>query len=293
MWSAVGGTVMAFINPVDRLRRPEYTGQNRCWPCTIVNSGIAVVLAVLAILGVLGVGLPPIVAIVAAGFVLGVATVLIYLRGYLVPGTPTVTQQYLPAWFLRVFGKVPEDDFLDGESLDIEQILTAARAIEECADADDLCLTASFEQQWFGHIDDIDPHVHGLDVLLSGTSLADEIDSSTVSFDRQGTAFVALVDGTRIARWESEAACRADIAAARLLQSSSPGWERLSFLERSEVAGSLRLWLEQCPDCAAQVAFDQETVSSCCYERKVLAATCNECGVRLFEANVTNDMLEA
>ncbi|MFC6975122.1 hypothetical protein ACFQL1_11345 [Halomicroarcula sp. GCM10025709] len=78
-----------------RLRDPEYTGENRCLPCTIVNSAIAVALA-----GAVGVGIAvattPVLAGVAAALVLAVSALSIWLRGYLVPGTPELTKRYMP-----------------------------------------------------------------------------------------------------------------------------------------------------------------------------------------------------
>ena len=85
---------------VSRFRQDEYTGEQRCWPCTLVNVVIAIVLA-----GILAVGWMP----------LGIAVLLaslavIYLRGYLVPGTPALTRRYLPTRIHRLFGKDPTED---------------------------------------------------------------------------------------------------------------------------------------------------------------------------------------
>lgn len=64
---------------LDTLRSQAYTGPNRCWPCTIFN--IIVLGFVTASIGyVLG----PLVAVPLA--VVGGAVV--WLRGYLFPGTP-------------------------------------------------------------------------------------------------------------------------------------------------------------------------------------------------------------
>ncbi|WP_435183093.1 hypothetical protein [Halobellus sp. EA9] len=63
---------------VDRLRRPEHTGDNRCWPCTAVN---------LAILGVVAAALA-LASSVLAAVAAAVGLFVILVRGYLVPGTP-------------------------------------------------------------------------------------------------------------------------------------------------------------------------------------------------------------
>ena len=88
--------------PIDRLRRPQYTGENRCTPCTAVNLVVATVLSV-----AVWVAVPP-----PAGLALGAAVLVaslgaIYLRGYLVPGTPWFTKTYFPDWLLRAFEKEP------------------------------------------------------------------------------------------------------------------------------------------------------------------------------------------
>ncbi|GAB3032824.1 hypothetical protein GCM10025298_22210 [Natronobiforma cellulositropha] len=82
----------------ERVHQPEYTGENRCIPCTSVNVVIALVVA-----GGIALWNRPI-ALVA--FVLSLAA--IYVRGYLVPGTPTLTKRYFPDWLLAKFDKEPE-----------------------------------------------------------------------------------------------------------------------------------------------------------------------------------------
>lgn len=66
------------MTALDTLRRPEHTGENRCWPCTAVNLAIVVVVAALA-----GVAFAPLGPLVLLG-----GASLVYLRGYVVPGTP-------------------------------------------------------------------------------------------------------------------------------------------------------------------------------------------------------------
>ncbi len=87
------------MNPLARLRNPAYTGENRCVPCTAVNVAISVVAAAVA----------AVAAVELAAAVLAVSLSAIYLRGYLVPGTPTLTKRYFPPWLLARFGKDPRD----------------------------------------------------------------------------------------------------------------------------------------------------------------------------------------
>ncbi|ELZ02925.1 hypothetical protein C482_04681 [Natrialba chahannaoensis JCM 10990] len=80
------------------VHNPGYTGENRCLPCTIVNLVIAGILAVAAAV------VSPLLAVAVFAF----SVAAIALRGYLVPGTPTLTKRYFPDWLLAKFDKEPE-----------------------------------------------------------------------------------------------------------------------------------------------------------------------------------------
>ena len=91
---------------LERVRQPEYVGENRCVPCTVTNLVIAAVLtAALAWLSV---------PLAVAFAVLAVAS--IWLRGYLVPKTPELTKQYLPNELLAKF----DDARLEQDRLGVE-----------------------------------------------------------------------------------------------------------------------------------------------------------------------------
>ena len=106
----------------ERLGRPEYTGENRCLPCTVLNVAIAVVAA--ALLGRRSRR--------AGGAAFLAALGLVYLRGYLVPGTPTLTRRYLPDSVLAAFGKQPVEEDVPEEMRQI-----AAARIEQSVVGDD------------------------------------------------------------------------------------------------------------------------------------------------------------
>lgn len=96
------------LDVVDDLKQPEYIGENRCEPCTVLNLVIAAVISsVVARKSRLG-----------GTVAVGVSIVLIYLRGYLVPGTPTLTKRYLPPEVLRWFGKEPDSAVAGGLGFD-------------------------------------------------------------------------------------------------------------------------------------------------------------------------------
>ena len=297
---------------IDRLRQPEYTGENRCIPCTTVNLVIAVVLTVLA--GV--VFLPAAVAV----FALSVAA--IYLRGYLVPGTPTLTKRYFPDWLLAKFDKGPaaarpgpaveagdvgsadvegepgtaaetDAQAKDGtepepiENLDPEQVFLEREILVPCGDSperehadkpeDDLCLPPSVEDAWRAEIRDLrdGDRVEQLAAFL-------ETDPDVVTIDEAKYA-IARVNGRLAARWESDAAMLADIAAERVLAERLPDWERYSLQQQSQLANGLRAFIEACPACDGDISLDEETVESCCRSHQVYAITCNDCDARILE----------
>lgn len=78
---------------LDRYRQPQYTGENRCIPCTGVNIAIAAVLAVIIGLATLTYGADITGAALAGIGVFLIAIGVIYLRGYLLPGTPWFTKK--------------------------------------------------------------------------------------------------------------------------------------------------------------------------------------------------------
>jgi len=96
-----------------RLRQPAYTGENRCLPCTVLNIAIA---------GTLAVGAALLATPLAGAVVLVASLSAIYLRGYLVPGTPELTKRHAPDRLLRLFGKAPELPE-PGETVDVEEYL--------------------------------------------------------------------------------------------------------------------------------------------------------------------------
>lgn len=278
------------------LRRPEYTGENRCLPCTAVN----VVLAALGSGAVAAVGARagrPTVGLAAGGVAFALSLAAIYLRGYLVPGTPRLTKRYLPPRVLALFGKGPAagpaggavdgvaDDAADGaaddprDEVDPEAVLLEVGAVEECADADDLCLTGAFRAAWNRRIDAVDPTDR--DPLFDLLGIDADADAET---EEHGEAFRLWVDGQFAGQWESQAAYVADVAAAGLLAERHDGWSALSSRARGEVLSGLRLFVEICPACGGVPEFGAETVESCCSRHEVAAVTCRDCGARLFES---------
>jgi hypothetical protein len=260
---------------LDNLRQPQYTGENRCLPCTVVNAVLAVVLAT-----GLSVLLTPLVGLLA----LAVSLAAIYLRGYLVPGTPELTKRYLPDRLLAWFDKAPErqpqsavtPDSPD-EDLDPEEILSTVDAVEACADEDDLCLTDSFADAWdveMRRLRDADARRDALADLFETDAVAVESDSQRVSvFD----------ENRPLATWPSAGALVADLAADEVLVARAPEWAGLAPERRFGILAGLRSFLETCPLCDAPIEMGESTVESCCRSWEVLSVHCTSCDTGLLE----------
>ncbi|MFB6255092.1 MAG: hypothetical protein ABEI06_10840 [Halobacteriaceae archaeon] len=272
--------VLPYMEVLEEYQKPDYTGENRCIPCTIVNVILAVIIA-----GV-GAGIASIYSTylwgsLIGGFIFFVSSGLIYFRGYLIPGTPWITKTYFPDEILRWFDKTTdrrEDSTRDHQ--DIEQILQTVGAVTECEDIDDLCLRDKFQSRWRAEIEKLQDEDTARDELATVL----DVTAGELSFEDHGDAFVAYLDNQHVGQWESEAAFLADVGAARVLRNRFDGWETLSVQDKSKVLNGLRIFLEQCPICNGLVTVDQEVVESCCRSIDVVAVTCQDCNARLFEA---------
>ncbi|MFB6119658.1 MAG: hypothetical protein ABEJ68_00900 [Halobacteriaceae archaeon] len=252
-----------------RLKDPAYTGPNRCLPCTAVNLVIALALGAAVAVWWLPAG---------AG-VLAISALAIYFRGYLVPGTPTLTKRYLPRRVLSWFGKAPAEGPAETDAdVDVGRHLLSAGLLRD--GGDDLYLTDAARDQWWGRIETIrDRDVEPEDVARV---LTEDVD---LDLQSHGSAWVATANGRPVGRWESRAALLADVAGAELLADHLPAWETANPAVRGEFLGGLRLFLERCPSCDGTVSLGTETVESCCAEREVVAVTCDDCGARLLETD--------
>lgn len=281
---------MSIGDVVSRVRRPEYTGEQRCVPCTVVNSAIGVVAAAV-IGGAVGTSSGAVVGTVVGGIVLGLSAVSIALRGYLVPGTPTLTKRYFPDWLLRWFDKGPQHRgaVSADEDLDVETVLLRAEAVEPCEDVDDLCLTDGFRTAWSDRLESV------RSAETSRAELADilGVEADILRFEEFGEAFVAYADETQVGRWESRGAFLADVAAATELGDRLDGWQTLGLRQQSQLLYALRLFLEECPECTGAVTMEEDTVESCCRSMDIVAVSCQECGARIFETDHPGDVARA
>lgn len=253
------------------LRQPEYTGENRCVPCTVVNVVLAAVLA--ALVAVLTTDL-------AGLAVLAVGLAAIWLRGYLVPGTPELTKRYLPEAVLERFdkGRDPEtvDLPVDEDGLvDPEEALFVADAVEE--GEDDLVVTEGFEADWLAAADDLRE-----DRPAQEDVLADALAVDAVTLHDEVFGPGAYVDEERVHHWPSGGAMLAD-ASAQVALADRPGWEAVQPAQRLAILRALRSFLTTCPLCGGDVGFTEEEVESCCQSWDVVAVRCADCETHFLE----------
>lgn len=264
---------------LNRLRQSKHTGQNRCVPCTVVN-----VMLVFGMCGVLTV-LSPFVGVV--GLILGLG--MIYLRGYLIPGTPTLTDRYLPGWVLRRFEH--DSRSLAGNDIDMilqggysvsgpADILRSADVIKPCYSGTDLCLTGEFATTWQQEIGSF----RSTDYLEALSNWLDQ-DPTALSIE-QGESIRVVNEDRQIAKWESEAAMLADLAAVPVLRSRQLEWEKMSISTQAQLLYALRIFIERCPVCESELVFSRNAVRSCCRSSEDVLLSCECCEARILETRV-------
>lgn len=264
-----------------KLKQPEYTGENRCVPCTVVNLALGALAAVVAGVVVSQAAGRGGVAVGVAVFVL--AALATYFRGYLLPGTPTITKRYFPDRILAVFDKAEsgvDSAVLDG--LEPETLLLDLGVVVDDSGSD-LGLDPAFVDRWSESIRwyrDDERAVKERLGELSGVA------PERIEFESHPRSLAAWVGDEHLASWPSVGAAVADVAAAETLPAWDEDWAGRPLQVQAELLGVLRLFLDTCPTCDGEVSLSQDVVESCCRSREVVAATCRDCNDRLFEMDV-------
>lgn len=262
------------------LRNPEHTGADRCLPCTAVNVGLSVAVGGLVALFSPVAGVAALLASLAA----------VYVRGYLVPGTPRLTKRYLPERVLARFDahaepptvpSAPDEGDADASETTPEEVLTSMGVVEPCDDADDLRLTDAVGGAWRDHLDDVaEPDARraqladALDVAPDELLLGEEMERPHL-----------VVEGRTVESWISEAAFVTDLAFDRTVAETDERWTELPLERRFPLLKGLRPFVERCPSCEGPVTMGEEVVESCCRSWDVVALDCDDCGARLLEVS--------
>jgi hypothetical protein len=243
------------------LREESHTGDNRCWPCTVLNLGLVV-----AVVLFLRARDRPLSSLLVA--VAGLAA--IYLRGYVVPYTPEFAPRLVAAspvpdeWFhgepshgadgesvaRGESESLADDTEMDGETVFRE--LAAAGVIE--AEGEQLFLAAAVDTAWYERMDELaDQPLDALAATLQAS--LEGVDHAAPYADDDGTEWVAV--GSDSKRLLARPVVVAELAAYDVLGEWVDD-------ERLGVAGAeaFRMFLDSCPVCGSELV--ESSSVSCC-----------------------------
>lgn len=233
-----------------RVRQPEYTGDNRCTPCTVVNLVGVTILAALA--------MP--IETVLGGLIFAIGGSTIWLRGYVIPYTPQFAPRLVAAVppVARYFDHSATDRSAGGLG---DADADGERLLEELIDAGvflgntDLQLDPNFRADWRAAMDDL----QGEDLAVA-IETASPRGSNARRHENGDDAWFIVTDDERSIeseRWLSVPVAYADVAAIRALSARGIDSELAA-----DAAAPLRLFLEKCPACGDEIT--ETTSSGCC-----------------------------
>ncbi|MFD1513348.1 hypothetical protein [Halomarina rubra] len=251
---------------LDSLRRPEHTGERRCWPCTLVNA--LVVAAVSLVLARRRRRLATLLAVVGG--------TLVWLRGYVVPYTPAfaprlVAASPLPdAWFHRDrfdadapdrhrTGSLGTPDS-NGAALDGEAVLGAlVEAGVVSVEEDGVDLDPAFAETWRAEM----APLAGRDTAALAAAVGETVPALTATVvEGLDGDWVVVSAGEDVTGpddgevWLSRPVAVAEVAAVRALDGRVPD------AVARRAASPLRTFLTDCPDCGTPLR--ESTTASCC-----------------------------
>ncbi|WP_266083268.1 hypothetical protein [Haladaptatus caseinilyticus] len=247
-------------------RNPAHTGRNRCWPCTIVNLGLAA----------LGVGViaktsHPIIAGIAA--IMGV--VAVGFRGYLIPGTPRLTRK-LPEPILSRLEKAESPTKLP----------TGERLISSGVLNDDLSLSAQTADRVCERTQTL---IADSEVLKEAA--VDAFPGAVEASVRRSLSggenwFIHDVDEMSIRQWKARPIAAIDTANAEYLSTILPDWEDLQSRERRTMLSLLRYGVPNCPSCEKTFSEPDGPDVTCCGGRSLVGKRrCERCEYALVDHN--------
>ncbi|WP_284009385.1 hypothetical protein [Haloarcula pelagica] len=203
--------------------------------------------------------------------VAGLGIAAVWLWGYAVPGTPTLTRRYLPTRVLARFGKVP--GATPAPTGDPTEQLSALGVLRD----DEPRLTPAFRETW---TDTAAALVESDRAMRQAAGEALAVPPGDVSVDANGGVELTVA-GDWVGQWPSETALVADLATELTL--SDTGWSSIDRTVRADLAARIRGLAERCPVCEGPTRVSEDTVESCCGSADVIAVTCPDCTARLVE----------
>jgi hypothetical protein len=235
---------------VEELRRPAHTGRNRCWPCTLLNAFLVAAAATAAWRRNRTLG----VSAAAVG------CLLVYLRGYVVPGTPRFAPALvdpLPVEFGHGpdAGAGPDPDSTGSDSLaadsgaDPEALLGALlEAGVVTADGEELYLEGSFRDDWEARMAEL-RGLSGEDLAARAAAAGDDVEGE-------------YHDGRVLLAGDRDVWLRPAVAVAETAAVETLAGRGLEADLRAPAAGPLRSFLRTCPVCGGDVV--ETTLRNCC-----------------------------
>jgi len=265
----VGKLRLAIQDAIDAASRPEYIGEHRCFPCTAVNVvGVALV-ALLLGRRRRGFG-------VLAAFV---GTVTIWLRGYVVPGTPQFAPRLvspLPVDFSAKHNNGVDSGSLAGDGIDPEDSVVNPNDPDGIGDSPERDGDSPDPQAVMSALLDAGILVEGGETLRLADSfqsaLDERIGALRASDHRELAERAAAVAGEGVTgevhdgrillagrrdAWVSRPVALAETALGELLRDRD-----VPDAVAREAVRPLRTFLETCPACGGPVR--DTTLRKCC-----------------------------
>ncbi|AUX10394.1 hypothetical protein AArcSl_2779 [Halalkaliarchaeum desulfuricum] len=277
-----------------RFRNPDYTGNNRCIPCTLLNLyvaalvGFTIALAQHQLVG---------------ATVFAVLALLVYFRGYLVPGIPALTA--VPKIVLSRVRRSENRDETESESEGESEVksregsqtkagsgteeqestsfvmeLIAVDVLER--QGEQLDLTRSAHTDWWNRIRTLDQR----DSVLEPLARQYGLDPDRASLDWVGESPVLSDDGRALEVWPSEAALVADVA-MELVLADRVDWHQFDRAERNLHLEMFRRFLEACPNCGTALqspsGSGHRADDAGTDRNAALSIECRDCGATILE----------
>lgn len=256
-----------------RIFNPEHTGENRCYPCTIVN--IVITFGCGLIIGHFG-------NYYISGLLIVTGLVLIYIRGYLVPGTPSLAQILLPK---RLFSLLPGEELSKSSnsiSIEIESHLQQHSILEasHTGEDKDFQLHSSIKTRWV-HLIRSYQMEEAMEQLQTSVEASDDMEFFAIP-----EGYIAMHKGKQIGRWESKQAFLIHMSSFELLDALLPRWDCYRIDEKNLLSVGLRLFTPICP-CGSDITEGMGKIRTCCGSKSVYKIKCQETEIDLLEVDAS------
>lgn len=249
-----------------RLRDTRYTGTNRCWPCTALNSGVLV----LAVGGLVALGY----RLLAVAILLG-GTLTLALKGYLLPGTPSVGRR-LPRTVRDRFGKT--------DPVTSRPATTAL--VESGVLTDQLTLADDADAELLGEARTLVEDRSRLEASVERCFPAVEEVSVTRSLGGGENWFALDADEVTVEQWPARPVAALDVAAVSVLERAEIAWAERSPAERDHLLALVRYGTSTCPACETPFTAPDGPTVACCGGRSLAGERrCEPCGYALVDRN--------